>query len=117
MREGYEFKVVPIADPKVFPHFKDKENQEKFYKWGIQETIEVAKFRFNKNFHLIGAEEYLKDLFNSRDVIGAFAPLKALAAGDCTGVKFTHMNCNVLNMSYFDIFEEIGVCGPEGHIK
>jgi hypothetical protein len=62
------------------------------------------KYRFNKTFHLIGAEEFLKDLFNCREVITSFDPIKSLDVGQCTGVKFTQMKCDVLNMAFFDIF-------------
>ena len=27
------------------------------------------------------------------------------------------MNCNVLNMSFFDVFHEIGVCNDDGGIR
>jgi hypothetical protein len=80
----------------------------------LKDFVEVAKYRFNKTFHLIGAEEFLKDLFNDRQVLNTFAPLRGLAVGDCTGVKFTHLNCNVLNMSYFDIFNELEICTTDG---
>lgn len=63
-REGFEFQIIPVEDPKVFPNFKTKATQDKFFQWGIQETIRLAKYRFNKSFHLIGAEDFLKDLFN-----------------------------------------------------
>ena len=84
---------------------------------GLKETIDVAKFRFNKSFHLIGAEEFLKDLFNDKNVIGGFAPLAGLGPGNCTGVKFTHMTSSVLNMSYFDIFNELKICSDDGYIR
>jgi hypothetical protein len=74
------------------------------------------KFRFNKNFHLIGAEEFLKDLFNSPDVVGSFPPLAMMAPGTCTGVKFKQLNCSVLNMAYFDVFKEVGIVHDNGAI-
>ena len=77
----------------------------------------MGKYRFNKAFHLIGAEEYLKDLFNSRDILTTFEALKGMGVGQCTGVKFTHMKCDVLNMAYFDIFQEINVVTDEGKIR
>ena len=59
---------------------------------GLKDSIDVAKYRFNKPFHLIGAEEFLKDLFNS-DTVRRFGPLNCVQPGSITGVKFKHMSC------------------------
>jgi hypothetical protein len=67
--DGFEFNMISIADPKVFPSFKDAQNQQLFFKWGLKDSMEVAKFRFNKTFHLVGADEFLKDLFNNKTVL------------------------------------------------
>jgi hypothetical protein len=75
------------------------------------------KYRFNRNFNLIGAEEFLKDLFNDRNVLSTFGPLRGLGVGQCSGVKFKHMNCNILNMSFFDVFHENGICSSDGKIR
>lgn len=116
-REGFEFTLVPLDDPRIFGQFKSKDNQQRFFKWGLQDSIQVCKFRFNKSFHLIGAEDFLKDLFNDSTVLRSFEPLRSLEKGKCSGVKFTHLNCNVLNMSFFDIFHELKVCSKDGHIR
>ena len=50
-------------------------------------------------------------------MISQFAPLCAIEPGKITGVKFTHMNCNVLNMSFFDVFHDIGICSDDGTIR
>merc|ERR1711865_821563 len=104
--QGFEFTYMDIADPKQFPNFKTKECQDKFFQWGIQDNLDVAKFRFNKSFHLIGAEEFLKDLFNDANVIKNFAALNGLGAGTVNNVEFTSFNCNVMNMQFFDVFKE-----------
>jgi hypothetical protein len=78
--------------------------------------ITVQKFRFNRAFQLLGADEFLKDLFNSKEVIRQFSPLSMLEAGEVNQIKFTQMNCNVLNMSFFDILQEIKVCHANGKI-
>ena len=41
----------------------------------MTDNVLMQKYRFNRNFNLISAEEFLKDLFNSRDVIKNFQPL------------------------------------------
>lgn len=83
---------------------------------GINETnLKMAKFRFNKPFHLIGAEEFLKDLCNDRTVLQAFSPLTG--NGTCTGVKFQHLNCNALNMSFFDVFRDLKLVADSGDIR
>lgn len=85
---GFEFKLIPQDMPNVFPNFKAKETTDKFWQWGLKDSIQTMRYRFNKNFHLIAAEEFLKDLFNSPDVVGSFGPLAQMAPGTCTGVKF-----------------------------
>ena len=80
------------------------------------DNVLMQKFRFNRQFNLIGAEEFLKDLLNSREVIKNFSPLQGITPGECKNFKFTQLNCNVLNMAYFDIFNEINCIGPTGDI-
>jgi len=50
-------------------------------------------------------------------VISNFGPLNGMGEGQCTGVKYTQMNCNVLNMSFFDVFHENNICGEDGSIR
>ena len=83
----------------------------------MKDTLEVAKFRFNKTFHLVGADEFLKDLFNSKTVVQNFGPLYGMESGKVTDVKHPQLNCNVLNMSFFDVFHETGVCTDDGTIR
>lgn len=75
----------------------------------------LSKFRFNKQFHLIAAEEFLKDLLNDKNVVSSFEPLRGIA--QCNGVKFTQLNCNVLNMAYFDVLKEMGLVSEKGDIR
>lgn len=78
----------------------------------------MMRYRFNKSFAAIQADDYLKDLLNDKTVIRTFQPLNSLEPGTCTGVKYTAMNCNILNMSFFDVFKEANIVyGDEGHIK
>ena len=100
--------MMDLSDPKVFPGFKNKEVQENFYRWGINDkTFILGKFRFNKGFHQVGAEEFLKDLLNDKTVTNAYEPFRGM--NEITGVKFTEMTCGVLNMNYFDIFKQLGM--------
>lgn len=32
-KEGYKFQPLDIGHPGIFPNFKSKETQEKFYQW------------------------------------------------------------------------------------
>jgi hypothetical protein len=84
---------------------------------GLENNIEVMKYRFNRNFNLIGSEEFLKDLFNDRHVITSFGPLRGLGVGQCTGVNFTHMNCNVINMSFYDLIQENNIVHTDSTIR
>lgn len=114
-KKGYEFQYLDVNHPGIFPNFKTKETNEKFFQWGLQDNIQLMKYRFNKSFQPIQAEEFLKDLMNDKQVIKSFQPLGSLTPGTCTEVKFTQMNCNVLNTSFFDVFRDIGIVyGEEG---
>lgn len=37
-------------------------------KWGLNETLVVASFRFNQPFEELRAEKFLEDLFNNPNV-------------------------------------------------
>lgn len=90
--------------------------KECFFRWGINEkNLVVGKYRFNKNFHAIGADEFLKDLMNDKTVLNTYMPFRGM--NECTGVKFTQLNCNVLNMSYFDMFHDLNLVMGNGDIK
>ena len=40
-----------------------------------------------------------------------------MSPGTCTGVKFTPLTCSVLNMAYFDIFNELKCTTEDGMIR
>ena len=67
----------------------------------------MRKFRYNQAFHPVGADEYLKHLLNSAVVRNNVPILNTI--GDVTKVEFKQLNCNVINMSYFDFMEELGI--------
>lgn len=61
-------------------------------------------------FYAVGADDFLKQLFNNpavRESMPLIAPL-----GDVTDVSFRQMTCNVVNMSYFDFLEELNIVNP-----
>lgn len=49
-------------------------------------NLKYAKYRFNQSFHLIGADNFLKDLFNDKNVLNTFEPLSSILS--CSGVKY-----------------------------
>ena len=74
-RVSFEFTPIP-DDGKLFPAFKAKDTKDLLFKWGLTEAnFKFAKFRFNQAFHLIGADNFLRDLFNSKYVQGTFEPV------------------------------------------
>ena len=76
----------------------------------------MAKFRFNQQFRLVNAEEFIKQLLSSEEVQKAFKPLESL--GTVSGVTFKQINCTVLNMAYFNIFEELNIVNSNnGYIQ
>jgi len=64
---------------------------------------------------MIGAEEFLKDMLNSEEVLKQFSALKGLA--EVSEFKYTRMNCNVLNMSYFEIFDTLDLTTTSGSLR
>ena len=67
----------------------------------------MAKFRFNQQFRLVNAEEFIKNLLSSEDVQNNFKPLESL--GSVSSVTFKQISCKVLNMSFFDCLEQMDI--------
>ena len=44
-------------------------------------NLKFMKFRFNQSFHLISADNFLKDLFNDKTVQSLFEPIRDQAGG------------------------------------
>eukprot|EP00347_Sterkiella_histriomuscorum_P018293 403346062 len=112
---GFTFVQIP-DDSKLFPNFKNKDVQQKFFQWGLTEkNLKYAKFRFNQSFHLIGIDNFLKDLVNDSTVQKVFEPLKYVMSS--TGVNYKKLNSEVINMSFFDFFYEKDIATEDGYIK
>lgn len=74
----------------------------------------VRKFRFNQSFHLIAIDDFLKALLNS----GTVQTRLPFLVGGVEQVSFKQVNCNVLNLSFFDFLEELQIVhGETGSIK
>ena len=83
---------------------------------GLNEAnLMYAKYRFNQSFHLIGADNFLKDLFNDKTILSTFPPV-AHTLG-CSDVKFKRLNAEVINMAWFDFLKEKGIVMEDGKIK
>ncbi len=80
-----------------------------------EKNFKYAKYRFNQNFHLIGVDNFLKDLFNDKTILATFEPLSYTLG--CSGVKYKKLNSEVINMSFFDFFEEADIINPDGYIR
>ncbi|CDW85539.1 UNKNOWN [Stylonychia lemnae] len=112
---GYSF-IQLADDAKLFSNFKRKETQEKFFQWGLTEkNLKFAKYRFNQTFHLVGADNFLRDLCNDKTIQSTFEPLSYLAG--CTGVKYKKLNSEVINMSFFDFLVEKDIATADGYIR
>jgi hypothetical protein len=78
-------------DGKQFANFHNKEVQAKFFQWGLNDgNLHLMKYRFNQPFHLIGADNFMKDLFNSKIVLSSFGPVSYTV--NCSGVKYKKLN-------------------------
>ncbi len=74
-----------------------------------------AKYRFNQPFHLIGADNFLRDLFNDKTVLGTFAPVGYTL--NCNNVNYKKLNSQVINMSFFDFLKEKKIVMDDWRIK
>lgn len=74
-----------------------------------------AKYRFNQSFHLIGADNFLKDLFNDKTVLSSFGPVAATFS--CNSVRYRKLNSQVINMAFFDVLKEKKVVMDDWTIK
>lgn len=84
-----------------------------FFNRGLTEkNLKFAKFRFNQNFHLIGVDNFFKDMFNDKSIISGFEPLNYITG--CSGVKYKKLNSEVINVSFFDFLEEHNIVTPDG---
>ena len=107
---------LPTEDPKNFPSFKSKEVQEKFYQWGLStKNLFVAKYRFNQSFNLLRADQFFRDLFNSKIVLSSFSPVSYISSSN--GAKVKQMGSQVVNMSFFDFLKEKEIVTSSGYIK
>lgn len=78
-------------------------------------NLKMAKFRFNQTLHLINSDNFMKDLFNDRNVLDAFEPLREIV--QCNNVKYKKINSEVINMEFFDFLEQNDICLKDGYIK
>lgn len=67
----------------------------------------MRRFRFDQAFHLVNADNFLKNLFSSDVVTKSIAPLQIIDG--CQDVDFKQMTCTVVNMNYFDFLEKMGI--------
>ena len=73
------------------------------------------KYRFNQPFHLIGADNFLKDLFNDKTVLGTFSPVNYTL--NCHNVKYKKLNAEVINLAWFDFLIEKNIVMDDYRIK
>ena len=111
MRDGYEFTALGATD-EVFTKLHSQNMTQRFFKWGIRlnEDLYVRKYRYNQAFHPVGIDDFLKQLFNS-DAARASLPM-VTGLGEVSDVRMKQMTCSVVNMSYFDFFEELNIINP-----
>ena len=109
--DGFEFTALGATD-EVFAKLKSPELTQRFFKWGIRlnEDLFVRKFRYNQVFYPVGADQFIKNLLNSDAVRAQLPSLQAI--GEVQDVSYKQMNCTVINMSYFDFLEELGIVNP-----
>lgn len=79
-------------------------------------TAKLNRFRINQRFRLEQESKFLKDLFESDQVIGALC-LKQKGGKDITNIQYERLETSVLSMDFFDRFKTAGIVTPSGHLR
>jgi hypothetical protein len=110
---NYEF--TPYEDLKVFGNIFQKENFKTLEKWGLVQNMEIAKFRFNKNFDIKDLDNFLKAFLTDKKVKNTLTALGALDKAD--KIKYNKLSTKATNL---DILNNIydNICNQEtGYIR
>eukprot|EP00002_Diphylleia_rotans_P030389 TRINITY_DN623_c0_g2_i2.p1 TRINITY_DN623_c0_g2~~TRINITY_DN623_c0_g2_i2.p1 ORF type:complete len:200 (-),score=48.80 TRINITY_DN623_c0_g2_i2:69-668(-) len=112
-KDAFRFTYLPDAK---LASFHDKEIQELFKKWSLGGQV-VARFRYDEYFQKYQEKDFIRDFFNSRDVMGI---LQSSFGGIHRGngeVQFNSLSATTLNMNFFEkMLSKRDLIRPTGHI-
>ena len=103
-----ELEKVNYAFEKMDPIKFSDQLKEKVVQWGLKQNLTIEKFRFNKVFSDLSAQDFVRELVNSdafrSSELGNTLPVSAKAIE----VIFDKKKCTELNLNFLDRLEENG---------
>mmetsp|Transcript_26145 Transcript_26145/g.68627 ORF Transcript_26145/g.68627 Transcript_26145/m.68627 type:complete len:266 (-) Transcript_26145:249-1046(-) len=108
-----------------FGPLKHKETCELLKKWTMFDSMRVSTFRFDQKFAAFELKDFLKDMFNSAEVLAHLQTLVTVrghwaamggSPGDCKGVDFEDVSCSATSMEFFDRLYECEALRRDGSI-
>mmetsp|Transcript_2936 Transcript_2936/g.4950 ORF Transcript_2936/g.4950 Transcript_2936/m.4950 type:complete len:263 (+) Transcript_2936:126-914(+) len=105
------FHVIP--NPSKWA-FSDTYVNSNLRRWDLLEGSKICRFRFEKRYHKLAAEEFLVDFFNDETVQATFKVLKAgkewVSPGRVTGVECEVAGSNLTSLVFYDRLND---CDPQ----
>jgi hypothetical protein len=110
---NYEF--TPYEDLKLFPNIFNKENYKLLEKWGLVQNMEIAKFRFNKNFDLKELDQFVNAFVSDKKVRVTLSALQTVEKPE--KVKYNRISTKATNLDILNPMYE-NLCSQEtGYIR
>ena len=114
MESSFTFSLLERAS---FPYFQNPQIQQTLTKWGVWNSMDLFKFRFEQVFSEDLAETFLLDLVNSSEVRRALPSIaQGAKASPVASVNFKKLRCSEVSMSFFNFLKEKGFSGDSGNI-
>ena len=104
---SYSFWKLDFA----MPFASDMQNC--LYRWGLLESLKVLKFRFNLEFQITSAKQFLESLMAVKAVQG----LIGVSYESIRNVEFVVKKCSLLNTNFLDRFEEHNIMDSDGYLR
>lgn len=113
-----KFRFHYLADAK-FQSFGSPAVQPLLNKWGFGPDMVMCTFRVEQPVQADTASAMLDAFFSDKDVIGILQHLTRIRVYNAQKlrVRWERMGTRIVNMSFFNKFEEINAIGKNGHIK
>ena len=100
------YTFVPLGGPEKFPNVMNKETMNLLKKWGMQDNIELIKFRFNMNFEETDTRNFIKDFLNDKETIKHIKALQRITLPEdkkkVTDFTYRKIDCTATDLSILD---------------
>ncbi|CAG9317729.1 unnamed protein product [Blepharisma stoltei] len=115
MEENFTFTYLPGA---VFKTTQTREIQDLLTKWGLAQSMNLWKFRFDHAFNDLMSASFLSDLVNSPDVANVVAPIRTAKTRDSISqLNYTELRTTQTSMDFFNFLEANRFADPSGYIS